>query len=85
MYLIYYRMNFSWFTSLLPYGPVWRQHRKIYQQYFHNNIAARHVPKQLAETRKTLFRLLENPETFRDHIRLYVTERILYNFVTKLL
>ena len=54
------------------------------QQYFHNNIPARHVPKQLTETRKTLLRLLENPEAFRDHIRLYVTERILYNLVTKL-
>ena len=66
-------MGFDWALSLMPYGTSWRQHRKVFHQYFYPNAAAEYIPKQLSEARKTLLRIVERPEEFRDHIRLYVS------------
>ena len=73
-------MGFEWAFSLMPYGPSWREHRKIFHQHFYPNAVAAYVPKQLAEARKTLLRIAEHPEEFRDHIRLYALP--LYSITT---
>ena len=64
-------MGFEWAFVLMPYGSLWREHRKIFHQHFYPNAAAAYVPQQLAGARKTLLRIAERPEEFRDHIRLY--------------
>lgn len=69
-------MGFTWAFSLMPYGSWWRRHRKAFHQYFYPNAAAHYIPKQMSEARKTLVRLLEEPNEFMDHIRVYVFSRI---------
>ena len=72
-YLLHYgRMKFSKFTSMLQYGPLWRQHRRILRQHLYGDAAAKHIPKQLSEARRTLLKLIESPHEFRAHLKLYV-------------
>ncbi|KAF8869400.1 cytochrome P450 [Infundibulicybe gibba] len=55
--------------ALLPYGDLWRHHRRIFQQSFRKDAAASYEPIQMGKVRQMLGDLLESPDDFRMHIR----------------
>ncbi|KAF8869909.1 cytochrome P450 [Infundibulicybe gibba] len=56
-------------ASLLPYGDLWRHHRRVFQQSFRKDAAALYEPIQRKKTHKMLRDLLESLNDFRAHIR----------------
>jgi cytochrome P450 len=63
------RMNWSINTALMPYGQWWRQHRRLFHEYFHRNAVTEYQPVQRQETHAFLRRLLVTPDNFFHHIR----------------
>ena len=63
------RMNGSFAMSMMPYGPLWRRHRKLFQEHFHRNVVSKYQPIQRQETQAFLRRLLVTPDNFFYHIR----------------
>ncbi|KIJ25376.1 hypothetical protein M422DRAFT_237031 [Sphaerobolus stellatus SS14] len=53
------------------YGDIWRQHRRVFQQYFNINAVSKYRPIQLREARKLLLRILNdsNPMDVKEHLR----------------
>ncbi|KDQ53918.1 hypothetical protein JAAARDRAFT_416633 [Jaapia argillacea MUCL 33604] len=70
-------MGWSWNFSFLPYGPKWRNHRRVFHQYFNQHAIEPYKPIQLRESRAFLRRLLDKPEEFGDHICLAFTATIM--------
>ena len=62
----------EWAFALMNYGPKWRHRRRLFRQHFDHVACTGYETIQLIETRKTLARLLESPDDFHDHIKLYV-------------
>lgn len=54
----------------LPYGQKWREHRRIFHQYFNQNAVKDYQSLELNEVRLMLGRILETPQHTADHIRL---------------
>ena len=63
------RMDWSISPAHMPYGPWWRQHRKLFHEYFHRNALTKYQPIQRQEVRAFLRRLLVTPDNFFHHIR----------------
>ena len=63
------RMDLSIGMTLMPYGLRWRQHRKLFHEYFHHNVVDKYLPIQKQETQALLCRLLVTPDNFFHHIR----------------
>lgn len=64
-----YSMGFAWMLVFLPYGPEWKERRRLFQQYFASKAA--NTTRKVEEThytRRLLLRLLETPENYVDHI-----------------
>ncbi|KAF8959259.1 cytochrome P450 [Flammula alnicola] len=61
-------------VALMSYGNDWRIHRKICQQNFRQDAAPKYYPIQLDKVKEFLRGLLESPERFEDHGKLYVTQ-----------
>ncbi|KAF8957569.1 cytochrome P450 [Flammula alnicola] len=57
--------------ALIPYGDDWRIHRKICQQNFRQEAAPKYHPIQLDKVKQFLRGLLESPERFEDHSKLF--------------
>uniref|UniRef100_A0A8H8CI81 Cytochrome P450 n=1 Tax=Psilocybe cubensis TaxID=181762 RepID=A0A8H8CI81_PSICU len=57
--------------SIMPYGEEWRQHRKICHQNFNVQAARQYQPVQAKKVRNLLLNLLEKPEQFKDHSKLF--------------
>ena len=55
--------------AMMPYGPSWRKHRKLFHEYFHRNEVSKYQPTQRQETLAFLRRLLVTPDNFFHHIR----------------
>ncbi|KAJ7224753.1 cytochrome P450 [Mycena rebaudengoi] len=56
-------------SSILPYGNRWRQHRRMFQQYFRREKSLMYQPVQMAKIRDFLRALLSSPENFGEHYR----------------
>ena len=57
-------------TSLLAYGPTLKYHRKLIQSYINTKLALNRIEElEEIEARRFLFRLLDEPEKFFQHIR----------------
>lgn len=56
--------------SLMPYGEVWRQHRKLCHQNFNVQASKQYEPIQMKKVRVLLQNLLDTPEKFEDHGKL---------------
>lgn len=68
------RMGLSgWTFSMMPYGSIWRMHRRLFHRFF--NVAVADLFDDKIEKAVNVFahRLFESPERFLDHTRLYVT------------
>ena len=63
------RMNWSMSMALMPYGPWWRRHRRLFHEYFHPNAVTKYQPIQRQEVQAFLRRLLDTPDDFLHHIR----------------
>ncbi|KAF5322608.1 hypothetical protein D9619_001341 [Psilocybe cf. subviscida] len=57
-------------VSLLRYGDIFRLHRKIMQQCFHQEESRRYQPIIQSKVNKLLLGLLETPEEFAHHNRM---------------
>ncbi|KAF8959261.1 cytochrome P450 [Flammula alnicola] len=58
-------------VALIPYGDDWRMHRKICQQNFRQEAAPKYYPIQLEKVKQFLRGLLESPERFEDHSKMF--------------
>lgn len=61
----------------MPYGPEWRNQRKVYQSLLNVNAVTSLQNLQNAESSLTLMQLLQTPDAYYDHIRRYSTAVIL--------
>ncbi|KAI0763593.1 cytochrome P450 [Trametes elegans] len=59
--------------AFMPYGQVWRQHRRAFWQYFHPGSVAQYQPIQRAVTRRFLEGLLARPAEFKKLIQFNFT------------
>ncbi|KAI0674497.1 CyP450 monooxygenase [Trametes maxima] len=55
--------------TLLNYGPVWRRHRRAFHQFFNPNAVVNYRTMQRTQVHHFLFRLLNKPKDFTEHIR----------------
>ncbi|KAI0631054.1 CyP450 monooxygenase [Trametes polyzona] len=58
-----------WEFGLWGYTEEWRRHRKAFHQLFHQNVIPNYRPAQVAQTRRFLRKLLDDPDEFIPHIR----------------
>lgn len=57
----------------MPYGDVWRLHRRIYQQALNNEAAVSYRPMQRAKARQLIINLAEDPRHFSVHLHTFVS------------
>ena len=55
--------------AFMPYGPLWRQHRRSFHEHFHRDVVTKYQPIQKEEVRAFLRLLLVTPDNFFHHIR----------------
>lgn len=81
-------IGFTWMFGFAPYSEAWRglipssqvgarlnpcpERRRTFQRAFHPSNINTYRPQLLNATRRFLLHLLDDPEHFRDHVRLYV-------------
>lgn len=66
------RVGWHWMFAAAPYGPKWRAQRKLFTRHFHPNARQNHEPSEVKYVHKALKGLVEHPEQFLDHMRLWV-------------
>ncbi|THH08956.1 hypothetical protein EW145_g2353 [Phellinidium pouzarii] len=66
-------LGLNWIFALMPYGNIWRKHRRLFVSMFGPSDAHIFNPVQEHASTRLLERLLKKPEDFRDHIRLLFT------------
>ena len=60
-------------TPFLQYGPALKLHRKLIQSYVNTRVSLDYIEEiEEIEARRFLFRLLDRPKDFFQHIRTYV-------------
>ncbi|TFK74232.1 cytochrome P450 [Pluteus cervinus] len=63
-------LDWAEFNSVgLPYGPLWRAHRRLFQQLFRLGTVAQYRPIQTNKTRDALRNLLSTPTEFAAHLK----------------
>ncbi|KAI0647812.1 CyP450 monooxygenase [Trametes meyenii] len=62
-------IGWEWDFGFMPYGQVWRQHRRLFWQHFHPGVVAKYHSIQREASGKFLQRLLTSPARLEDHIR----------------
>lgn len=65
-----YRTGLHYNFSLMPYGPRWRQHRRVFWQYFNHNASLSHRPVQRSAAHIFLEELLMDPSRMLEHAKL---------------
>ncbi|KAH7915194.1 cytochrome P450 [Hygrophoropsis aurantiaca] len=58
-------------TSSIPYGPLWRTHRRLYHQVFQERSALRYRPQQLQKAYNMVEQFMGDPEHYLDHLQTY--------------
>lgn len=62
----------------MPYGDLWRLHRRLMQQYLNSRAVVTFRPHQLRSTQSLLDDLLQNPNEFWKHIKRWVVLLLLH-------
>lgn len=62
-------MAWDFDIALIPYGPKWRAHRRMFHQYFYQNPVQNYRPVQLDHARAMLNWVLKSPEYTPQHMR----------------
>ncbi|KAF9462161.1 cytochrome P450 [Collybia nuda] len=70
-------MGWDWDMAHMPYSDRWRQHRKMFHQYFRPQAVPAYQQIQVEATTTLLRQLLEAPDDFREHIRQHAASAIL--------
>ncbi|TFK33693.1 cytochrome P450, partial [Crucibulum laeve] len=55
--------------ALMPYNEEWKARRRIFQKHFYPSNSAIHQPRETEYVHQLLFKLLEDPDHFLEHIR----------------
>ncbi|KAF7357517.1 O-methylsterigmatocystin oxidoreductase [Mycena sanguinolenta] len=69
-------MGWDFNFGLLPRGDKWRTRRRMFHQYFHQNVVRTYRPIQMKKIHQLLQGLLSNPEEFREHIKTRVISHL---------
>ncbi|KAG6908817.1 hypothetical protein DXG01_003170 [Tephrocybe rancida] len=56
-------MGWGWNVGFMPYGDLWRHHRRLLHQEFHPSAAMRFQPHELKATHNLLRRFLDAPDS----------------------
>lgn len=56
-------------SVILPYGELWRRHRRLLHELFRPEAAARYQEIQTKKIHDTLRGILDTPENFMMHVR----------------
>ncbi|TCD67439.1 Protein pns1, partial [Steccherinum ochraceum] len=75
--VMYELTSWDFNTGLMPYGPKWRAHRRLFHEHFHLGAVDVYRPVQLAVARRLLSWVLDKPEQSRRHVR-QMTATIIY-------
>ncbi|RPD57201.1 CyP450 monooxygenase [Lentinus tigrinus ALCF2SS1-7] len=67
----------DWTFGLMPYGPTWRQQRRMFWQHFHPGAIDKYRPVQLASMHTFLAKVASNPGRLDGHIQYTFTAAIL--------
>lgn len=65
-----YSTGIDWLIGLMPYGPVWRAHRRALWQHIRPAVVPTYHPVQRTVTRMFLLDLFHEPEDLKQHVRL---------------
>ncbi|GLB42757.1 putative cytochrome P450 family protein [Lyophyllum shimeji] len=69
-------MGWDFHFAFMPYGDLWRQHRRVMHQSFHPAAAAKFHPTELKAAHGLLRRLLDEPDDLLSHLRQMAGETI---------
>ena len=58
--------------AFMPYGPWWRTHRKLFNEFFNTSAIKDYDVDQVKVVSTLLVNLHREPEIFRKHVDLYV-------------
>ncbi|TFK73310.1 cytochrome P450 [Pluteus cervinus] len=67
----------SFNAGILPYGDLWRQHRKTFQQGFRKEVVGRYHTLVTDKARNMLQRIISQPEEFKEHYEVFAGSIIL--------
>ncbi|KAF8880413.1 cytochrome P450 [Infundibulicybe gibba] len=70
-------MGWRDFTSVMPYGDLWRSHRRVLEQSFKKDAAAQYEPIQASKIRQMLRVLLEDHDNLHTHARIAIIGTIM--------
>ncbi|ESK84364.1 cytochrome p450 [Moniliophthora roreri MCA 2997] len=70
-------MGWGWSFGMMNYGEDWKNHRRVFHQFFNQNVVERYQLIQLKEAHALLRRLYETPEDFLGHIRVMFAATIM--------
>ena len=76
--------------TFMPYGPRWRAHRKLFNDFINASMTKDHDPHQVKVVLNLLANLHQKPKDFRDHIHLFalpslvVSTRLAYSALSRL-
>ena len=68
---IYFRMGCNWAFTLMPYGDLWRTHRRLFHHFFNLSATSQFDDKIHNAMNVFLRRLSESPDRFLRHVHLY--------------
>ncbi|KAI0741731.1 cytochrome P450 [Daedaleopsis nitida] len=74
----------SWVSVLKQYGQEWRQHRRVFHQWFNSEVVVKLQPIQLKITRDLVRRLLDSPQDLLEQLKFSfaaTTLRLAYGIV----
>ncbi|EJD46841.1 putative CyP450 monooxygenase [Auricularia subglabra TFB-10046 SS5] len=71
-------MGWMWNIGLMPYGPWWRQHRRVLQHFFNEGASRAYNELQARNNIQFLKSLLDTPDDYRHHVRRLTTANVLW-------
>jgi hypothetical protein len=69
---VYFRVGGGWSFAGMPYGNLWRTHRRLIHRFFNPSVADQFDDKIYKAVIAFLHLLSESPECFLKHAHLYV-------------
>lgn len=70
-------MGWWWNTGLMPYGPWWRQHRRVLRHFFSEGASKAYYELQQRNNIQFLRSLLDAPDDVCDHVRRLAAANVL--------
>ena len=66
---VHCRMKWDFGVPFMPYGGLWRKHRKLFHEYFQPSMVPTYLPIQRRKVHDFLYRLIVTPDNFLRHTR----------------